>query len=105
MSPGAILDILQKNSALLKKHHVKKIGIFGSHARGEESGASDVDLLVEFDEGSFGANYMGYFDTVTSLSGELSSLLMKEVDLVTIDMLSPHMAPLVLKEAKFIEGL
>lgn len=105
MTTGTIFEILKKNNELLKKHHVSKIGLFGSYARGEEKNGSDIDLLVEFDEKSFGVNYKGYFDTVTSLSNELSSLLHQNVDLITVDMLSPHIAPSVLKEVRFIEKL
>jgi len=105
MTTGTILEILKKNNELLKKHHVNKIGLFGSYSRGEQKSSSDIDLLVEFDEKSFGANFKGYFDTVTSLSNELSSLLHQNVDLVTVDMLSPHIAPSVLKEVRFIEKL
>lgn len=103
MTANAIIDILKKNNDLLKRHHVRKIGLFGSYARGEESGASDIDLLVEFDEKAFGVNYKGYFDTATSLSSELCSLLHRNVDLVTVDMLSPHIASDVMKEVRFIE--
>ena len=105
MTTGTILEILKKNNELLKKYHVSKIGLFGSYARGDEKSGSDIDLLVEFDEKAFGANYKGYFDTVTLLSTELSSLLHQNVDLVTVDMLSPYIATSVLKEAKFIEEL
>jgi uncharacterized protein len=105
MTTGTILEILKKNNELLKKHHVNKIGLFGSYSRSEEKSGSDIDLLVEFDEMSFGVNYKGYFDTVTSLSAELSSILHQNVDLVTVDMLSPHIAASVLKEVRFIETL
>jgi predicted nucleotidyltransferase len=49
--------------------------------------------------------FNGYFDTVTSLSVELCSLLHQNVDLVTREMLSPHIAPEVLKEVRYIEEL
>ena len=32
---------------VLKKHGVKKAGIFGSYARGEQKKNSDVDILVQ----------------------------------------------------------
>jgi uncharacterized protein len=105
MTTSAILEILRNNDDILKKHHVSKIGLFGSYARGEEKVSSDIDLLVEFDENAFGLNYKGYFDTVTSLSLELCSLLHHNVDLVTREMLSPHIATEVLKEVRYIEEL
>jgi predicted nucleotidyltransferase len=105
MTTSTIIDILKNNNELLKKHHVSKIGLFGSYVRGEENKGSDIDILVEFEEKAFGVNYKGYFDTVTSLSTELGSLLHQNVDLVTVDMLSPYIAPSVLKEVRFIEEL
>jgi len=33
-----------------EKYRLKEIGIFGSYARGEETGNSDIDILVEFDD-------------------------------------------------------
>ena len=105
MSSGEIIDILSRNKSLLRKYHVLKIGLFGSYARGDQIYGSDIDLLVEFDESAFGTDYDGYFDTVSSLSDELSSILDHTVDLVTIDMLSPHIAPGVMKEVRFIERL
>jgi predicted nucleotidyltransferase len=57
MTSSAILEILRNNNAILKKHHISKIGLFGSYARGEEKGTSDIDLLVEFDEKAFGPNF------------------------------------------------
>ncbi len=40
-----------KNKAFIKeKFGVKKIGVFGSVARGEAKKGSDVDVLVEFEK-------------------------------------------------------
>jgi len=36
---------------VLKKHGVKRAALFGSVVRGEATKESDVDLLVEFEEG------------------------------------------------------
>jgi hypothetical protein len=40
-----------KLRALCRKYHVRRLGLFGSAARGELSPESDVDLLVEFEPG------------------------------------------------------
>lgn len=32
---------------ILKKHNIKKAGVFGSYARGEATDSSDLDLVVE----------------------------------------------------------
>ena len=32
---------------VLKKHGIKKAGVFGSYARGEQKKKSDVDILIK----------------------------------------------------------
>lgn len=41
----------QRLAALCRKHHIRRLAIFGSAARGEARAGSDVDLLVEFEPG------------------------------------------------------
>ena len=38
-------------SALGKRYHIKRMALFGSAARGELTPSSDIDLLVEFEQG------------------------------------------------------
>lgn len=46
-----ILAFIRKNRTLLKtRYHIVKIGVFGSYARGEQTGNSDLDLVVEFEK-------------------------------------------------------
>jgi predicted nucleotidyltransferase len=40
-----------KVAALCRKYHVRRLGLFGSAARGELTPDSDIDLLVEFEAG------------------------------------------------------
>ena len=40
-----------KLAALCRKYHVRRLGLFGSAARGELAPGSDVDLLIEFETG------------------------------------------------------
>lgn len=50
MTKEAILKTIQRlKPELEEKFHVTKIGVFGSYARGEASGESDLDVLVETD--------------------------------------------------------
>lgn len=45
------IEILKKNEDIIKQEYgIKKIGVFGSFARGEEKEGSDVDVLVEFED-------------------------------------------------------
>jgi hypothetical protein len=85
------LKILKEHESEIKRRFgVKRIGIFGSHARGEEKETSDVDVLVEFEVPSF--------DNFMDLAFFLEELFGREVDLVTTRGLSPHVAPFVERE-------
>jgi len=69
----------EKRTAILalgEKHGARNIRVFGSVARGENSEASDVDFLVEFDPGRT------LFDLI-GLRLDLRDLLRAEVDVVT----------------------
>ena len=85
------MKILKGHQNEIKRRFgVKRIGIFGSHARGEEKATSDVDVLVEFEVPSF--------DNFMELAFFLEELFGREVDLVTTRGLSPHVAPFVERE-------
>jgi predicted nucleotidyltransferase len=49
---GQSLDVSKRRIATFcRRHHIKRLGIFGSYARGEAGEGSDVDVLVEFKPG------------------------------------------------------
>lgn len=43
-----ILRTLKTHDADLKRYSVRRIGVFGSYARGQQTAKSDIDFLVEF---------------------------------------------------------
>lgn len=55
MAETSVNDILsylrQNRETLSEKFGVVRIGIFGSFARGEQSPASDIDMVVEIEKG------------------------------------------------------
>ncbi len=79
-------------SELAEKYGVRKLSLFGSVARDEASGASDVDLLVEFNRPM---GLFGLFD----LQDHLEQLLGCSVDVGTPDSLKPHIRSAVLAES------
>lgn len=90
-----IEKVLKKYKTFLKeKFKVKKIGIFGSYSRGEETLESDVDILVEF----FEPLGWEFFD----LKEYLEEILSKKVDLVTESGLRPQMKDNILKKVIYI---
>jgi len=78
-----------------KEYSVKSIGVFGSVARNEQTGESDIDLLVEF------SKPVG-FVTFMRLENFLSEQLGKQVDLVTSDSLKPVIRQDVLSEVIYV---
>ena len=87
------------NREILKKYKVKSISLFGSYVRNEQKEESDIDFLVNFQEGAT------LFDFV-ELQDSLSELLAKRVSIVSTRGLSKHIGPYILKEAEPIgEGL
>lgn len=76
---------------ILKKYNVKRASLFGSVARGEERGDSDIDLLVEF-EGR--KSLLG----LVGLKIELEERLKREVDVLTYNSLHPLIKERVLRE-------
>lgn len=82
----AILD-------LAKQHGVKSISLFGSMVRGDVSDNSDVDFLVELEQGR------DLFD-LGELLMDLQALLQRKVDLVTQNALHPSISSQILKEAQ-----
>ena len=69
--------------------------MFGSVARDEQTGTSDIDLLVEF------SKPVG-FVTFMRLENFLSEKLGKQVDLVTSDSLKPVIRQDVLAEVIYV---
>lgn len=91
-----ILDIIKSHANDIKtRFSVRRIGIFGSFARGEEKASSDIDILVEFEKPTF-KNFM-------NLSFYLEDLLGREVDLVTVKGLHQRIRPYVEKDVIWSE--
>ena len=80
------LEVLRKNSG------VKRIGIFGSFARGEERESSDLDVLVVFEEGQKN------FDNYKDLKFYLEDLFGREVDLVTERALKLQLKDIIIRK-------
>ena len=87
----SIIQILEEHEKeVMNRFDVRKIGIFGSYARGDEVETSDIDILVEFEKSTFD----NYFD----LLFYLEKLFGKSVDLVTSRGISQYIRPYVEEE-------
>jgi len=80
-----------------RRHHIRRLSLFGSVLRDDFRPDSDIDVLVEFEPG----HRIGLFG-FGGLAIALSELLGHEVDLSTHKMLSPYFRDEVLQEAQTI---
>jgi predicted nucleotidyltransferase len=71
-------------ASLRKKYGVKSLAVFGSRARGDDPGGSDVDVLVMFEAPAAFGGFMG-------LKLDLEDLFGPPVDLGTPDTLRPEL--------------
>lgn len=87
--------IKTEESFLTEKFRVKRVGIFGSYARGEQKKTSDVDVLVEFFEEP------SLFEFIR-MERYLKNILKIKVDLVMKDSLKPYIGKHILDEVIYI---
>ncbi|MBR0276115.1 MAG: nucleotidyltransferase domain-containing protein [Prevotella sp.] len=88
---------MQKTIAdYFKTQPVLKAWLFGSFARGDESSLSDVDILVQFDEG--GVSLLKH----AAMICELEKILNRPVDIVPEKMLRPRVRENVEQDKKLI---
>ena len=88
-------ELREKILPVLLPCGVKRVALFGSVVRGEDSPRSDIDILVKFKNGI----------TLLQLSGiklKLEDKLGKKVDLLTYGGINPHLKDIILKEQKII---
>lgn len=85
------IDILRSHKQEIKRRFaVRRIGLFGSFARGEETKTSDIDILVEFEDPTF-RNFM-------NLAFYLEDIFSRRVDLLTPEGISHRIQSYVEKE-------
>jgi hypothetical protein len=91
-----VLRLLYESRCQLRALGVKRLGLFGSFVRSEQSPASDVDVLVEFEAGQKS------FDHFMTLCFFLEDTLQRRVEVVTPESLSPHIGPYILREVEYV---
>lgn len=97
ISRDEVLQILERNRETIRSYGVRRLGLFGSCARGETGSTSDLDFVVEFDKKSFDG-YMGVKDF-------LEGLFDCRVDLVIESAIKPRLREVIRREAVHATGL
>jgi predicted nucleotidyltransferase len=89
-------DLVELRSAEIRRvaegYGVIRLRVFGSFALGEATETSDIDFLVEFEQGRSLLDLVG-------LKEELEALLGRRVDVVEEGGLSPYLRDRILQEA------
>ena len=93
----SILKALESRKEDIRRFGVRRLGLFGSVVRGENTDLSDLDFLVEFDKKSF--------DSYMNLKHLLENLFGRSVDLVLADTLKPRLRETILGETIYAPGL
>jgi len=91
----AKIDIpAERVSSFCRRHHIRRLGLFGSVLRDDFLPDSDVDVIVEFEPGQVPG--LSFF----AMQEELSCILGRTVDLNTPGFLSGHFRERVLADAE-----
>ena len=94
MSTARITIPHERVSDFCRRHHIRKLALFGSVLRDDFRPDSDIDVLVEFEPGRTpGLAFFG-------MEIELSEILGRKVDLNTPGLLSKYFRDRVLAEAE-----
>lgn len=85
---------LERVADFCRRHHIRSLSVFGSAPRDDFRPDSDLDVLVQFEDGCTPG--WEFFD----LEAELSGILGRRVDLNTPGFLSRSFRQRVLEEAQ-----
>ena len=96
MIPVVSIDELRSRRSeilsLAAHHGARNVRVFGSVARGDDRADSDIDLLVEVEQGRSLLDIIGF-------EQDLSQLLGRRVEVLTDGGLSPYLQRQILAEA------
>ena len=93
----AILSTIRAHSSQLQACGVSRIGVFGSASRGDMSPTSDVDVLIDFQEGK--KTYKNFISSTHTLE----QALQLPVDAVTSGSISPYIKPYIEKDIRYVQ--
>lgn len=95
-SYSEINHILRQHLPSLRRQFgIDRIGVFGSVVRGEQNLASDVDILVDFEQPIGLIRFM-------QLESHLAALVGTKVDLVSRKALKPTIGKRILDEVRYV---
>jgi len=91
-----ILNLLRKaKTDLGRRYHVRSMALFGSYSRGDQTEKSDVDLLVDFDDGITGSALVDFAETLETWLG-------LPVDVIPADGMKPRYRDYIQKDLVYV---
>jgi predicted nucleotidyltransferase len=95
MTSSEIMTKIKDNLGRIRGYGTRRIGVFGSGIRDELTPKSDIDILVEFEEGK------KTFDNYMDLLFFLEEIFNCKVDLVIKESIKPELEKYILEEVKY----
>lgn len=89
------ITLIEAHAGELRAYGARKVGVFGSIARGQETPDSDVDVYLEFVDG------MKSYDNFFAIHELLGSIFGRRVDLVTDGSLTEGKARIILPTVRY----
>jgi uncharacterized protein len=83
--------------SLKKEYNISKLGLFGSFARNEQNDSSDIDIILEFKEGT-----ENIYERKNALREFLSKHFHREVDLCREKYLKPYVKDYLRNEIIYV---
>ncbi|MEY4106117.1 MAG: hypothetical protein RL181_459 [Bacteroidota bacterium] len=98
LSKKYIKDKISSNSVQIRQYGISKIGLFGSFVRQEQKSGSDIDILIDFQQGK------ETFDNFMAIC-DLFDAIFKgyKVEVVTVGGLSPYIGPHILNSVEYVQ--
>jgi hypothetical protein len=94
MKRAQILDLLRSSKDDFERQYsVRRIGLFGSVIRGEETPGSDIDIIVDMEHPTF--------DKYMDLKFHLERVIGRNVDLVLLESIKPRLKSVITREAVY----
>jgi hypothetical protein len=94
MKRAQILDLLRSSKDDFERQYsVRRIGLFGSVIRGEETPGSDIDIIVDMEHPTF--------DKYMDLKFHLERVIGRKVDLVLLESIKPRLKSVITREAVY----
>ena len=91
-----ILSILRHAKPNLeKKYHLRSLALFGSYSRGDNTGDSDVDILVDFKQPISGLRFV-------QLAEDIESCVGLSADVVHADGVKPRYLDVIQKDLIYV---